>query len=1015
MRLAAFCIRRPVLTVMVTLIAVTLGLNAMGRLPVDLLPEINYPSVRINTQYPGAGPEEVERQITRMVENAVAPVSGAQGITSISSEGVSDVTLAFAWGTDLQAAANDIRERLDRVVSQNLPPDASRPRINFLDLSDRPVIVMGVSAPMDPIELRQLVEDRVRHRLERVPGVGAVDVWGGLDREVEVAVDRGRLNSLRLSLEDVRQALLDADFDAAAGSRREGRLEPGLRVPGRLTEMGGVAEVVVGRGDDGAVIRLGQLAEIRDTHELETRRVRINGEPSIRLALRGRSDANTVATARALRQEVARLETDIPWANFAVVFDSARYIERSIDNLGRAILFGGGLALLVLLVFLRDIRAVAVAAVAVPVSLVTTFALVYFAGFTINLMTLGGMALGVGLMLDNAIVVLEAIMARRERGQPPSSAAVEGTAEVAPAVTASTLTTLAIFLPLVFLEGLAGELFYQLAWVVGFALLCSLAVAFTVVPMLAARLPGGGGAIRRSGALAALERGYRRLLAGAMRHRAEVMAVAVAGVVLAVVLLPRLGTELLPATDEGDIRTILIWEPGIALDFMDGRMREIERIGTGAVPELEHWVSSSGSSGYRAGGTTSSRLDLSLIPLSERQRSSDEIANALRQLFTNVPGAEVRVRVRRDSPMRGGFGAGGEALTVLVSGFDLDMLDRLGRTLGEVVEGIEGVTDVRYGREAALPEERLTPDRSRAADLDVPVGRIATTVETALAGARAGIFRDRGEEVTIRVRLDGARQMGREELLDLTVPNRQGELIALRSLVDITEGAGPMLIQRQDRQRVITVQANISGRDLGSVAAEARERLAEIPMPRGYDWRISGQYEEQAEALTQLTLTLMLAVALVYMVMASLYESLRDPLVVMFTVPLAGIGVVGLLWLTGTTLNAQSVIGTILLAGIAVNNGILIVDRANRSRRGGLGPRAAALVAGRRRLRPVLMTSLTTALALLPLALGLGEGSEAQAPMARAVLGGLVTATLISLVVIPVAYTLFHPRNGRRV
>ncbi len=1012
MRLAAFCVRRPVLTVMITLIAVTFGLNAMGRLPVDLLPEINYPTVRVSTQYPGAGPEEVESQITRLVENAVAPVSGVEGMTSLSGEGVSDVTLSFAWGTDLQAAANEIRERLDRIVIQNLPPDASRPRLDLVDLSDRPVKVVGVSAPLDPIELRQLVEDRIRDRLERVSGVGVVDVWGGLEREVEVAVDRGRMHSLGLSLEEIRQALQDADFEVAAGTRREGRLEPGLRVPGRLTDLDELAEVVVGRGD-GAVIRLGQVAEIRDTHELETRRVRINGEPSIRLAIRGRSDANTVATARALRQELERLQADIPWVHFGVVFDSARYIERSMDNLGRAIFIGGGFALLVLLGFLRDLRAVAVAAVAVPVSLITTFALVYLAGFTINLMTMGGMALGVGLMVDNAIVVLEAVMARRERGDPPREAAVDGTAEVAPAVTASTLTTLAIFLPLIFLEGLAGELFYQLAWVVGFALLCSLAVAFTVVPMLAARLPHGGGPIRRAGLLVALDRGYRRLLAGALNHRAEVLAVAVAGVALAVVLYPRLGTELLPGTDEGDIRAIISWEPGVALEFMDERVQRLERLAAEAVPELEYWVSSSGSGGFRAGGTTVSRLDLSLVPLAERRRDSEEIATELRRLFANVPGAEVRVRVRQHTPLRGGFGAGGEALTILVSGFDLAELDRLGRAMGGIVEEIEGVTDIRYGREAALPEERFLIDRARAADLDVPVSRIASTLETSLAGGRAGLYRDGGDEVTIRVRLDGARHMDREGLLDLTVPNRQGELVALRSVVRVDEGAGPMLIQRQDRRRVITVQANISGRDLGSVAAEARERLMDIPLPRGYDWRISGQYEEQTEALAQLAFTLIMAVALVYMVMASLYESLRDPLVVMFTVPLAGIGVVGLLWLTGTTLNAQSVIGAILLVGIAVNNGILLVDRANRARQNGLGPRAAALAAGRRRLRPILMTSLTTALALLPLALGLGEGAEAQAPMARAVLGGLMTATLISLVVIPVAYTLFHPRHGR--
>ncbi len=1014
MRIAAFCARRPVFTVMVALIAVTLGLNALDRLPVDLLPEIEYPTLRISTNYPGAGPEEVESQIVEPIENAVAPVAGVERIESVSAEDQGDVSLSFAWGTDLEAAANDIRERLDRIL-RDLPDDADRPRLRFLDLGDRPILVIGVAADLDPIELRSLAEDRIRDRIERVPGVGAVDVWGGLEREVEIAVDRGRLRAAQLSLEDVREAVADADFEVAAGRRAEGRLELGLRVPGRLTDLDALEELPVARGDDGSVVRLGQLAEVRDTHELETRRIRIDGEPGIRLAVRGRSDANTVATAERVRQELERLRPELPQVGLTPVRDTAVYIERSMANLGQAILFGGGLAFLVLLLFLRDLRAALVAAVAIPVSLISTFALVYFAGFTLNLMTLGGMALGVGLMVDNAIVVLESIMARRERGMTAYGAAVSGTAEVAPAVTASTLTTLAIFLPLIFLDGIAGTLFTQLAWVVGFALFGSLLVAFTVVPMLAARLPQRppGQSVTRW--YRAMERGYRRLLRGAMTRRGGVLGLTFAVVVLAAAIVPRLGTELMPGTDEGDIRMSFEWEPGISLNFMDERMQQIEQRAVDRVPEAEHWVSSSGTGGFRAGGGHTSRLDFSLVPLTQRDRSTEAVADDLRKAFEDTPGAEVRVRARESRPTRGGFGAEGEELTVEVFGFDRDTLARLAGAMEDRVAGIEGVTDVRVGQDRAVPEERLQIDRARAADMDVSVSRIANTIESAVAGSRAGLYRDAGDEVDIRVRLAGARQIEREELLDLTVPNRSGEPVALRSLVDVDDGESPMTIERRDRQRVTTLQANISGRDLGSVVADARTELAQVPVPRGYGWRIGGDYEEQAEALQQLTITLLLAVALVYMVMASLYESLRNPLVVMFTVPFAGVGVVGMLWATGTTINAQSFIGIILLAGIVVNNGILLVDRANRSFQGGASARQAALIAGRRRLRPVLMTSLTTALALTPLALGIGEGAEAQAPMARAVLGGLISGTLITLVVIPVVFTLFQSSKGRRV
>ncbi|MBK5937292.1 efflux RND transporter permease subunit [Halorhodospira halophila] len=1013
MKIAAFCARRPVFTVMVTLIAVTLGLNALDRLPVDLLPEIEYPTLRISTNYPGAGPEEVESQIVEPIENAVAPVAGVERIESVSAEDQGDVSLFFAWGTDLEAAANDIRERLDRIV-RDLPDEADRPRLRFLDLSDRPVLVIGLSAELDPIELRSLAEDRIRDRLERVPGVGALDIWGGLEREIEVAVDPGRLRAAQLSLEDVREAIADADFEVAAGRRAEGRLELGLRVPGRVTDLDALQGLPVARGEDGSLVRLGQLAQVRDTHEEETRRIRIDGEPGIRLAVRGRSDANTVATAERVRAELEQLRNELPQVSLTPVRDTAVYIERSMQNLGRAILLGGVLALVVLLIFLRDLRAAMVAAVAIPVSLVTTFALVYFAGFTLNLMTLGGIALGVGLMVDNAIVVLESIMARRERGLAPYEAAVNGTLEVAPAVTASTLTTLAIFVPLVFLEGIAGALFTQLAWVVGFALFGSLIVAFTVVPMLAARLPQRSEGVARVAWYRALERGYRRLLGGVLSRRGAVMGLATALVVLAVAIVPRLGTELMPGTDEGDIRMSFEWEPGVSLAFMDERMRRIEQRAVAMVPEAEHWVSSSGTGGFRAGGGDTSRLDFSLVSVTERDRSTEEVADELREAFQATPGAEVRVRARQTRPTRGGFGAEGEELTIEVFGFQRETLDRVAGAMEERVSRVEGVTDVRTGQDRSAPEEQLHIDRARAADMDVSVSRIANTIEVAVAGARAGLYRDTGEEVAIRVRLADARQIEREELLDLTVPNRSGEPVALRSLVNVVEGESPLTIERRDRQRVTTLQANISGRDLGSVVADARAELAGVPVPRGYGWRIGGDYEEQAEALQQLTITLLLAVALVYMVMASLYESLRNPLVVMFTVPLAGVGVVGMLWATGTTISAQSFIGIILLAGIVVNNGILLVDRANRSLVRGAPPRQAVLIAGRRRLRPVLMTSLTTGLALLPLALGIGEGAEAQAPMARAVLGGLITGTLITLVVIPVVFTLFHSAKGRR-
>ena len=1042
MKLAAFCAQRPVFTVMVTLIAVVLGLTSLTRLPVDLLPDVAYPTLTVSTSYADASPREVEQQITRRVEDAVAAVPGVERINSVSGEGQSDVTLNFAWGTNLEQAANDLRDRLDRVVP-NLPDEADRPRVRQVDLGDTPIMIIGASGPLDPIELRRLVDDQMAYRLERLPGVGAIDIWGGLEREIEVGVDPGRLQSLGLTLDGVRDALMEADFEVAAGGLEEGRYERALRIPGRFTDLDALHEITLARAD-GAFVRLGQLADIRDTHQRETRRILINGEPGIRLAVRKQSEANTVATARELRRELARMNLDYPAIQLQPITDSARYIERAMRNLGQSIVLGGSLAILVLLFFLRDVRATAVAAVAIPISLVTSFALIYGGGFTLNLMTLGGLALGVGLMVDNAIVVLESVIARRERGATPFEAAVQGTGEVAPAVIASTLTTLAIFLPLVFLEGLAGELFQPLAWVVAFSLFCSLLVALTLVPMLTALIPqrvrhqltrasaanvrpaeateaprqGAGHPLRRINRrverlLIGLDHGYRRLLAATLRNRHAALALGTTAFVLALALLPRLGTELMPATDEGDVRITITYEPGTGMEFIDERVREIEARVLEWVPETEAWVTRAGSGGFRAGGGARGNLQLALGSVTERDRSSEAVAQELRQALADIPGADVRIRARSGMLFRGGFGGEGEQLAIEIRGFDLDTLDRLAEATVERLDGVPGITDLRRSRDDGIPENRLMIDRARAADLDVSPSQVARTLETAVAGTRAGLFQDNGEEVDIRVRLANARALDLEDLLDLTVRNREGEAIALRNLVSREAGTSPLRIDRRDRQRIALVYANIADRDLGSVVADVRERLAEQPLPRDYSYHLGGDYEEQAEAFSALTLTLVLAVVLVYMVMASLYESLRDPLVVMFTVPMAAIGVILALWLTGTTLNAQSFIGTILLAGIVVNNGILIVDRATRYRRGGLPPRAAALQAGRRRLRPVLMTSATTMLALLPLALGWGEGAEAQAPMARAVLGGLTSATVITLLLIPVVYTLFHPARKR--
>ncbi|WP_028571868.1 efflux RND transporter permease subunit [Desulfonatronum lacustre] len=1013
-------VSRPIFTIMVVLIVVILGGVSLSRLPIDLMPELTYPTLTVVTSYENASPEEMEELVTRLVEEAVAAVPGVEEITSISSEGRSSVRVSFSWGTNLDAASNDIRDRLDRIAGR-LPDAADRPQLFKFDAAQFPILILGASSRLDPVEMRLVIDNQVKQRIERIPGVAALDIWGGLEREIQINVDPDRVLALGFSLDQIVQAVREANINVPAGTIDQGRFEVTLRTPGEFTSLEEIRSTVVAVRD-GAPIYLGQLAEILDGHQRQTRIIRINGEPGVRLAVRKQAGTNTVQVAQTVLRELERINADFPQIQITSIIDTSKYIQQSITNVGRSILFGGTLAVLVLLFFLRNIRSTLVIATGIPISIIATFTLIYFGGFTLNLMTLGGLALGVGMMVDNAIVVLENIYRLRERGGEGKAVAVQGTSQVAAAVTASTITTLVIFLPMVFLEGVAGVMFRQLAYVVAFALICSLLVALTVVPMLSARLlqPTAGTASPITGvrgrmyALSGrmfkeLEDAYLDLLQWVLQHRMITLGLTVVVFVGALTLIPHLGSEFMPSTDEGEVRVNIEMEVGTRLEVVDAQVRRIEEIVRELVPEAENMVVNVGASGWRGGGGSRAEIRMALVPAAQRTRSSEQIAAALRPALSGIPGTVIRTRAGQGLfILRMGAGDG-DSMVVEVRGWELDRLDALASEVAARMENVPGITDVRLSREAGVRQELFHIDRTRAADLGLSATRIARTLETAIAGSRAANYREGGYEYRILVKLAEAERMGIEDILDMTMLNTAGEQVMLRNVVTVESGRGPIQIDRKDQQRITSVSAGISGRDLGAVAGDMREVLREIPVPRDYEIVFAGDYEEQQEAFGELTLALILALVLVYMVMACLYESLRDPLVVMFAVPLAAIGVVLMLLLSGTTLNVQSFIGCIMLGGIVVNNAILIVDQSSNLRKNkGFSPMDAVQEAGRRRLRPILMTTLTTALALTPLALGWGEGAEAQAPMARVVIGGLASSSLITLVVIPVMYTLFY-------
>ena len=1022
MSIPRLAISRPVATLMITLLAMVIGAYALMKLPIDLMPDISMPRLSISTEYEGASPEEVEELVTKPIEEAVSTVTGVTDVESSSAEGRSRVNASFAWGTDIDAAANDVRDRLDRVLA-HLPEEATRPALRKFNPADFPVLIMGVASDLDPTKLRAFVEDRIADRLERVAGVAAVSVHGGNEREIHVDLNADRIKALGLPLDMVVARIQEGNVNLPAGSIRRGVLDVRIRTPGTYATLDDIRNTIVAVVNESPV-RVGDIAEVTDSFKERSNFVLINGKRGVRIAINKQSGANTVEVAHGVLGEVDKINEDEPQIEITTIINSARYIEDAIASMSSSALYGGVLAVLVLFVFLRDVRSTFIVAVAIPVSIVATFLLIWAGDYTLNTMTIGGLALGVGMLVDSAIVVIENINRLRADGLSTQAAALQGSEEVTTPIIASTLTTLVVFLPLVFMGGMSGIMFKQLALVVSFALLCSLAVALSMVPMLASKLlAAGNGNGNGNGASAttavgeglfrSIEADYKRLLHWALDNRAVTALVCVAILTGAGLLARMIGTELMPEADEGEVRVSGEMEIGTRVEVVDEKFREIHRIVEETVPEMVSSETFVGGRPWRPGEANTGEIRISLTERDARSRSDEDIAEALGRRLGAIPGVAIRTRRGQGFFLLRMATRGMERLTVEIRGEDLETADRLGEKVEEALAGIEGITDTHRRQSSGIPEEVVVIDRQKAEQLHMSVNRIATALQTILTGARAGEFKEKGDEYQILVKVKDAKDLMLDEILDITVANALGEPVVLRNVVNVKPEKGPQLIERIDKERVVEVRANIRGRELGWVVKDVQEVLRTIPTPEKFRIEVAGDYEEQTKAFHDLLYSFVLALLLIYMVMASQFESLRDPFVVMFSVPFAAIGVVLMLFITKTTLNIQSFIGCIMLAGIVVNNAILLVDHTNLlRRRDGMPLREAIEEAGRRRLRPILMTAFTTSLALVPLALGWGEGGEAQAPMARAVIGGLLSATLITLVFVPVVYSTFEHRRA---
>ncbi len=1061
MKLIELSTRRPVTVFIFAVAAVVFGLVALGRLATDLLPDITYPSLTVRTGYDGAAPIEIESLVTRPIENAAGVVNGVVRVNSSSRADVSEVTLEFGWGTDMDLAGLDVRERLDQI---ELPDDADRPVLLRYDPSLDPIVRLGVSGEDDLIRLRLLAEEEIKRSLERIEGVAGVVVSGGLEEEIQVELDERRMANLGLDAGLVVTRLAQENVNLTGGRLIEGQSEYLVRTLQEIVRAEDLEEIVL-TSDQGAIVRLRDVGTVVTGAKEREIVTRIDGSESVEVAVYKEGGTNTVTVSDAVQQGIDELRTELrridPNLELTLVSDQARYIRQSISEVLKTAAMGGILAVLVLYFFLRSWKTTFIIGAAIPISVVATFFLMYSRDISLNIMSLGGLTLGIGLLVDNAIVVLEAIQRRRDQGDDDVEAAVTGASQVGRAVIASTLTTICVFLPIVFVEGVAGQLFGDQAMTVAFSLVLSLIVALTVIPMLASRrfspseegeepaadesqgrlasirrgiskvfflagvwLARGLRAVRDGIAwvvdkllavpLALFERGfaalaglYAKVLDGALARPIVTVVVALALLAASLLLFPLLGSELVPEMIQGEFFVDLELPPGTRLEVTERRVRDLERFAA-ELDGVEMVYALVGSSNEQGGVSGERRenlaqLTLRLTPPVDRDRE-EALMELLREPLDRQEGLEYRFG-------RPSYFTFRTPVEFEIRGYNLELLTRLANEAVTRVSAIPGLSDVKSSTEGGSPELQIRFDRERLANLGLNLSDLASTVRSKVQGTIATDIQRDDRTIDIRMRAGEEFRDSVQDLLELTVAQRGKTAVPLSAVAEVAQVEGPAEIRRSEGDRIALISANLVGRDLGSVTEEIEATMAGLTLPSGFDWAMGGQQEEMETSFDSMRMAILLAIFMVYLVMASQFESLVHPLVILFSVPFSLIGVLVALTVGGIAVSIVVLIGVILLTGIVVNNAIILVDYTNSLRRDGAKKLEALRQAGKVRLRPILMTTATTVLGLLPMAVGLGEGAELRTPMAWTVIGGLLTSTLLTLVIVPAAYSLVDRRD----
>ncbi|MCI0694426.1 efflux RND transporter permease subunit [candidate division KSB1 bacterium] len=1062
MKLVKFSIARPVTITMIFLASVIFGWVAFDRLPINLLPDISYPTLTVRTGYPGTAPGEVENLVSKPIEESVGVVSGVVRTSSISRPGVSDVIIEFEWNTNMDFASLDIREKLDMLA---LPRDAEVPVVLRFDPSLDPIMRIALYGEENLIALRLVAEERIKQELESLDGVAAVQVSGGLEEEIQVELDAAKLASLGIPITQVTTRLGQENVNLTGGTLKEGEAEFIVRTLNEFQTVDEINDIVVGLRNNVPVV-LRDVAKVHKSHKERNLITRVNNLESVEIAIYKEADQNTVMVARRVKEKLDAIRAE--WEKFGVkdklviIADQSEFIQQSVDEVLNTAIYGGILAVLVLWLFLRNLKSTVIISLSIPISVIVTFFLMYVSGVTLNIMSLGGLALGVGMLVDNSIVVLEAIDRYRKQGLSPAAASDKGASEVGVAVTASTLTTVCVFLPIIFVEGIAGQLFNDQALTVTFSLMASLLVALTLIPMLSsiairldettsatsdATVPASGfgkwrqkigaGLVNVAATLLSgvrwllakigqginfifapvyrafesgfgkLQSRYPKLIDAVMPWRGRLLAATLFLFLLSLGGVSFVGTELVPEMSQGEFYIDTKLPVGSPVEATDRALQAVAAV-VSQLPETETVYTIAGASEQAGFSSSEERENLGQVHvklkpgnIGEREQS---VMDRLRVELNHLPGMEFKF----SRPTLFSFKT---PIEVEVRGYNLTELERVSLELAQQMREIPGLKDVKASTEGGNPEVQIVFNRRRVAALGLDINGIGSVVRNKVQGEVATEFTRQDRKIDIRVRASEEQRRNVNDLRRLIVNPASDVPVPLASIAEVRLERGPSEIRRIDQERVALVTANLSGRDLGSVTADIQKQIDQLQLPPDFLVRIGGQQREMATSFDSMKLAIGLAVFLVYLVMASQFESLVHPFVIMFTIPFGLIGVIITLLVTRTVISVVVLIGVIMLAGIVVNNAIVLIDYINQLRKEGVSKLEAIKQAGQIRMRPIFMTTLTTILGLLPMALGFGEGAELRTPLAVTVIGGLTIGTLLTLVVIPMVYAVVERRK----